>query len=95
MKEILPGIYTWHEFSEEKQLNFNGYFLVSRGESVLIDPPRMIDNDITELENLAGKNSENSIYSSQNSLKCPLNDPSSELRRMCVAVCMRCCAKLL
>ena len=61
MKEILPGIYTWHEFSEEKQLNFNGYFLVSRGESVLIDPPRMIDKDIAELESLAGKNTANPV----------------------------------
>ena len=59
MKEILPDIYTWHEFSEEKQLNFNGYLLICRGESVLIDPPRMTDNNIAELENLAGKNSEN------------------------------------
>jgi len=59
MKEILPDIYTWHEFSEEKQLNFNGYLIISKGESVLIDPPRMTDNDIAELENLAGKNSEN------------------------------------
>jgi hypothetical protein len=36
MKEILPDIYTWHEFSEEKQMNFNGYLLISNGESVLI-----------------------------------------------------------
>ena len=28
MKEILPDIYTWHEFSEEKQLNFNGYLYI-------------------------------------------------------------------
>ena len=61
MKEILPGIYTWHEYSEEKQLNFNGYFLVSEGESVLIDPPRMTDKDIAELESLVGKKSENPV----------------------------------
>ena len=34
MKEILPDIYTWHEFSEEKQLNFNGYLYISGKESV-------------------------------------------------------------
>ena len=61
MKEILPGIYTWHEFSEEKQLNFNGYFLVSEGESVLIDPPRMTGKDIAELESLVGKKSANPL----------------------------------
>ena len=57
MKEILPGIYTWHEYSEEKQLNFNGYFLVSGEESVLVDPPRMTEKDIAELESLVEKDS--------------------------------------
>lgn len=57
MKEILPGIYIWHEFSEEKQLNFNGYLLVSGHESVLIDPPGMKEEGLAELENLAGRNS--------------------------------------
>ena len=61
MKEILPHIYTWCEFSEEKQLNFNGYLLISRGESVLIDPPDMTKKDIIELEKLAGKNSSNPV----------------------------------
>lgn len=61
MKEILPGIFTWHEFSEEKQLNFNGYLLVSEDGSVLIDPPGMTEDGFARLESLAGKNS-----------KCPL-----------------------
>ena len=57
MKEILPGIYTWHEFSKEKQLNFNGYLLVWEGESVLIDPPRMSEKNFALMENLVKKNS--------------------------------------
>ena len=57
MKEILPDIYTWHEFSEEKQLNFNGYLYISGNESVLIDPPGMTKQDISELKNLVGENS--------------------------------------
>ena len=57
MKEILPDIYTWHEFSEEKQLNFNGYLYISGKESVLIDPPGMTKQDFSELENLVGENS--------------------------------------
>lgn len=61
MKKILPDIFTWHEFSEEKQLNFNGYLLVSEGESVLIDPPGMSDKDFAEMDNLIGKNSEHPI----------------------------------
>ncbi len=61
MKEILSGIFIWHEFSEEKQLNFNGYLLISAGESVLIDPPGMTEEDFTELESLAGKNSKHPL----------------------------------
>jgi glyoxylase-like metal-dependent hydrolase (beta-lactamase superfamily II) len=57
MKEILPGIFTWHEFSEEKQMNFNGYLVVGQDESVLIDPPVMAESDFLKLEELAGKNS--------------------------------------
>ena len=61
MKEILPDIFTWHEFSVDKQLNFNGYLIISEGDSVLIDPPRMTEQDLAELESLAGKNSKNPL----------------------------------
>ena len=61
MKEILSDIYTWHEFSEEKQLNFNGYLLIFEGESVLIDPPGLTEEDFAELESLAGKNSKHPL----------------------------------
>jgi glyoxylase-like metal-dependent hydrolase (beta-lactamase superfamily II) len=57
MKEILPGIFTWHEFSEEKKLNFNGYLIVSIMGSVLIDPPKITEDDFAELEILVNKNS--------------------------------------
>ena len=57
MKEIIPDIFTWHEFSKEKQLNFNGYLLIWEGESVLIDPPRMSEKNFALMETLVGKNS--------------------------------------
>ena len=61
MKEILPGIYTWHEFSEEKQLNFNGYLLISEAESVLIDPPGISQKSFVLMESLIRKNSNNPL----------------------------------
>ena len=61
MKEILPGIFTWHEFSEEKKLNFNGYLIVSTMESVLIDPPEITEDDFAELEILVNKNSKSPL----------------------------------
>ena len=39
MKPILPGIWQWSWFSEEKQLNFNGLFLTVGEHRILVDPP--------------------------------------------------------
>jgi glyoxylase-like metal-dependent hydrolase (beta-lactamase superfamily II) len=39
MKALLPGIWQWSWFSEEKQLNFNGLFLTVGEHRILIDPP--------------------------------------------------------
>ena len=61
MKEILPGIFTWHEFSEEKKLNFNGYLIVSTEGAVLIDPPEITENDFAELKSLVDKNSKSPL----------------------------------
>jgi glyoxylase-like metal-dependent hydrolase (beta-lactamase superfamily II) len=61
MKEILSGIFTWHEFSEEKKLNFNGYLIVSTEGSVLIDPPEIKKDDFAELESLVNKNSKSPL----------------------------------
>lgn len=45
MKQILPGIWQWSWFSEEKQLDFNGLFLVVGEHKILIDPPPMAGED--------------------------------------------------
>jgi len=45
IKKILPNIYSWSEFSEEKQLNFNGYLIIEEEESVIIDPPFLRKDD--------------------------------------------------
>jgi glyoxylase-like metal-dependent hydrolase (beta-lactamase superfamily II) len=39
MKPILPGIWQWSWFSEEKQLNFNGVFLTVGEHKIVVDPP--------------------------------------------------------
>ena len=45
MKQILPGFWRWSWFSEEKQLDFNGLFLVVGDHKILIDPPPMAGED--------------------------------------------------
>jgi len=41
MKNLLPGIWQWSWFSEEKQLDFNGLFLTVGEHKILVDPPPM------------------------------------------------------
>ncbi len=45
MKQLLPGFWQWSWFSEEKQLDFNGLFLVVGEHKILIDPPPMAGED--------------------------------------------------
>lgn len=39
MKQLLPGIWQWSWFSTEKQLEFNGLFLMVGEHKILVDPP--------------------------------------------------------
>jgi glyoxylase-like metal-dependent hydrolase (beta-lactamase superfamily II) len=39
MKQLLPGIWQWSWFSDEKQLDFNGLFLMLGEHKILVDPP--------------------------------------------------------
>ena len=41
MKQLLPGIWQWSWFSDEKQLDFNGLFLAVGEHKIVIDPPPM------------------------------------------------------
>ena len=50
LQELNPNLFCWSEFSDEKQLNFNGYYLVNREESVIIDPPDLSDDGMSELK---------------------------------------------
>ena len=45
MKEILPGIFQWSWFSDEKGYDFNGHIIVSGAERVMIDPPPLSAED--------------------------------------------------
>jgi len=60
-KEIASGIYQWSEFSSEKQLNFNGYYLAYLSESVIIDPPFLSDDGLQDLQNLIKKKSDSPL----------------------------------
>ena len=55
MNEIVKGVYIWSVFSEEKKLNFNGYFIPTQHAlfgNVVIDPPPVSDLDLAQMESL-------------------------------------------
>ena len=57
MKEILDNIYTWSIFSDEKQLNFNGWFIpkhLGSTENIAIDPPKLSNHDLKQMNNMGG-----------------------------------------
>jgi glyoxylase-like metal-dependent hydrolase (beta-lactamase superfamily II) len=53
MKEILPGVYTWSHFSEEKKIDFNGWLIAGPDDSVIVDPPPISDADMDQLAGIA------------------------------------------
>ena len=61
IKKIFPNIYQWSEFSDEKKLNFNGYYLSNNGESVIIDPPVLLDDGLQSLKSLIQINSDSPL----------------------------------
>lgn len=52
MKKIREGLYTWSQFNEEKQLDFNGIYLHTGRKAVLIDPPTLSEEDRHEIDSL-------------------------------------------
>ena len=57
MIKLLDDIYTWSVFSEEKQLHFNGWFILKQPPSigtVVIDPPKPSEEDLAQMQELGG-----------------------------------------
>jgi uncharacterized cupin superfamily protein len=51
---IFDDLYSWSIFSEMRQIDFNGHLWVRPEGNILVDPPPMIDSDLTQLEKLGG-----------------------------------------
>ena len=57
MIKLLEDIYTWSVYSEEKNLNFNGWFIhnnVNLEGNVLIDPPEPSNKDLEKMQKMGG-----------------------------------------
>jgi len=57
MIKLLDDIYTWSVFSDEKQLNFNGWFIQNQLSSfgnIIIDPPEPSEKDLVQMQKMGG-----------------------------------------
>ena len=52
MREIVEGIHTWSWFSPEKQISFNGFYVRSGSEAVVVDPPPYEKADLAQMNEL-------------------------------------------
>lgn len=49
LKQILPGIWQWSWYSEEKKLDFNGHFLTVGEHRIIVDPPPMAAEELSQV----------------------------------------------
>jgi glyoxylase-like metal-dependent hydrolase (beta-lactamase superfamily II) len=54
VREVVPGVYEWSWFSDEKRINFNGHLVIEGSDRVLIDPPPMTEADRADIERRGG-----------------------------------------
>lgn len=90
MKQLLPGIWQWSWFSEEKQLDFNGLFLHVGEHKIVIDPPPMTAEASTlirrqgQLDYIIVTNRDHAREASayQVDFRCQLQVPESDAPQM-------------
>jgi glyoxylase-like metal-dependent hydrolase (beta-lactamase superfamily II) len=90
MKQLLPGIWQWSWFSEEKQLDFNGLFLHVGEHKIVVDPPPMTAEASTlirrqgQLDYIIVTNRDHAREASayQADFRCQLQVPESDAPQM-------------
>jgi len=90
MKQVLPGMWQWSWFSEEKQLDFNGLFLMVGEHKILIDPPPMTAETSTFIRRngpvdyvvVTNRDHAREAASCQAEFKCQLQIPDADAAQM-------------
>ncbi len=90
MKQLLPGMWQWSSFSEEKQLDFNGLFLMIGEHKVLIDPPPMTAEASTFIRRngpvdyivVTNRDHARQAAACQSEFKCQLQVPDADAAEM-------------
>ncbi|TKB91040.1 MAG: hypothetical protein E8D41_11380 [Nitrospira sp.] len=90
MKNLLPGIWQWSWFSEEKQLDFNGLFLTVGEHKILIDPPPMtgdassviLRNSPVDYIIVTNRDHAREAVRCQGEFRCQLHVPAADAAQM-------------
>ena len=94
MKQILPRIWQWSWFSEEKQIDFNGHFLEVGEHRILVDPPPLNSIEIAQIQNgeqvdyivLTNRDHEREAESYKKEFNCQLIVPEKDAKEMSVQI---------
>ncbi|MGH7254543.1 MAG: hypothetical protein ACREI3_02085 [Nitrospirales bacterium] len=92
MKQVLPKIWQWSWFSEEKQLNFNGLFLETGEHRVLVDPPPMTAEDKMQVRRagqldylvITNRDHEREAAACQREFQCQVMVPAADAPEMTI-----------
>ena len=92
MKQVLPRIWEWEWFSDEKQLNFNGHLLDVGEHRIMVDPPLLTSTDIAQIRQgepidyivLTNRDHEREAASYKNEFHCQLLVPERDAPEMSV-----------
>jgi glyoxylase-like metal-dependent hydrolase (beta-lactamase superfamily II) len=90
MKQILPGMWQWSWFSEEKQLDFNGLFLMVGEHKILVDPPPLTAEASTFIRRngpvdyiiVTNRDHAREAAACQSEFKCQLQVPDADASQM-------------
>lgn len=94
MKSLLPGIWEWSWFSEEKQIDFNGHLLAVGEHRILVDPPPLSPADLAFLKEgervdyiiLTNRDHQREATQLQQALGCKVLAPELDLKEMAVSI---------
>lgn len=92
MKQLLPGIWQWSWFSDEKQLDFNGLFMLVGEHRVLVDPPPMAPEDRLQIRKsgqldyilLTNRDHEREAAACQAEFGCQVMVPEADAPQMAI-----------
>lgn len=92
MKQLLPGVWQWSWFSEEKKLDFNGLFLTIGEHRILVDPPPMAAEDLSQARRggqvdyilITNRDHEREAVSLQKEFRCQVWVPEADASQMAV-----------